>query len=43
MATQLLIYGQVEAVNKKRHLDWSIKAKTTMTLLKGKLSAPNGG
>lgn len=27
MPTQLLIYGEVEAINKKRHLDWSIKAE----------------
>ncbi len=40
MATQLLIYGQVEAVNKKRHLDWSIKAENNYDFAKNVNSVP---
>ncbi len=40
MATQLLIYGQVEAVNKKRHLDWSIKAENNYDFAKKVNSVP---
>ena len=40
MATQLLIYGQVEAVNKQRHLDWSIKAESHYGFAKQVNSVP---
>ena len=40
MATQLLIYGQVEAVNKQRHLEWSVKAGTDYNFAKGVNSVP---
>ncbi|MCJ8298693.1 MAG: SapC family protein [Pseudomonadales bacterium] len=40
MATQLLIYGQVEAVNKQRHLDWSIKAGRDFNFAKKVNSVP---
>lgn len=40
MATQLLIYGQVEAVNKQRHVDWSIKAESNYDFAKQVNSVP---
>ncbi|WP_261842147.1 SapC family protein [Aliamphritea ceti] len=40
MATQLLIYGQVEAVNKQRHVDWSIKAGNNYSFAKQVNSVP---
>ncbi|GLO60708.1 peptidase [Vibrio sp. MACH09] len=40
MATQLLIYGQVEAVNKQRHADWSIKAKSDYSFANSVNSVP---
>jgi len=40
MATQLLIYGQVEALNKKRHIDWSIKAANNYHYAKKVNSVP---
>ncbi|WP_117236183.1 SapC family protein [Vibrio maerlii] len=40
MATQLLIYGQVEAVNKKRHLDWAIKPENNYDFAKKVNSVP---
>jgi len=40
MATQLLIYGQVEALNKKRHVDWSIKAGNNYNYAKKVNSVP---
>jgi hypothetical protein len=40
VATQLLIYGQVEAVNKQRHSDWSIKAENDYGFAKGVNSVP---
>ncbi|MEH6442871.1 MAG: SapC family protein [Oceanospirillaceae bacterium] len=40
MATQLLIYGQVEAVNKQRHLGWSVKAGTDYNFAKEVNSVP---
>ena len=40
MATQLLIYGQVEAVNKQRHQDWSIKAGKDFSFAKKVNSVP---
>ncbi|OBT08540.1 multidrug transporter [Vibrio sp. UCD-FRSSP16_10] len=40
MATQLLIYGQVEAVNKKRHQNWSIKAENNYDFAKKVNSVP---
>lgn len=40
MATQLLIYGQVEAVNKQRHVDWSIKAGNNYGFAKQVNSVP---
>ena len=40
MATQLLIYGQVEAVNKQRHMDWSIKAGNNYGFAKQVNSVP---
>lgn len=40
MATQLLIYDQVEAVNKKRHLDWSIKPENNYAFAKSVNSVP---
>lgn len=40
MAIQLLIYGQVEALNKKRHLDWSIKAGNNYNFAKQVNSVP---
>jgi hypothetical protein len=38
--TQLLIYGQVEAVNKQRHQDWSIKAGKDFNFAKKVNSVP---
>ncbi|ABM05034.1 SapC family protein [Psychromonas ingrahamii 37] len=40
MATQLLIYGQVEALNNKRHIDWSIKAGNNYNYAKKVNSVP---
>jgi hypothetical protein len=40
VATQLLIYGQVEAVNKQRHLDWSVKAGVDYNFAKDVNSVP---
>jgi hypothetical protein len=40
VATQLLIYGQVEAVNKQRHVDWSIKAESHYGFAKQVNSVP---
>lgn len=40
MAKQLLIYGQVEALNKKRHLGWSIKAGNNYNFAKKVNSVP---
>lgn len=40
MATQLLIYGQVEAVNKKRHQGWSVKAENNYDFAKKVNSVP---
>jgi len=40
VATQLLIYGQVEAVNKQRHQDWSIKAGRDFNFAKAVNSVP---
>ena len=40
VTTQLLIYGQVEAVNKQRHVDWSIKAENNYNFAKQVNSVP---
>lgn len=40
MSVQLLIYGQVEAVNKKRHSDWSIKAENNYDFARSVNSVP---
>ena len=40
MTTQLLIYGQVEAVNKQRHVGWSIKAGNNYSFAKQVNSVP---
>ncbi|WP_067521341.1 SapC family protein [Endozoicomonas ascidiicola] len=40
MTVQLLIYGQVEAVNKKRHAGWSIKAENNYDFARKVNSVP---
>lgn len=40
MATQLLIYDQVEVVNRERHREWSVKAGNTFEFARGVNSVP---
>ena len=43
MSKQLLIYGQVQAVNKQRHSDWAVKADNNYAFAKHINSVPLTG